>query len=435
MAEKKSYSNTYNSIKMIWYVLRKYSSKQHPLSIREIHDHLTRIAGEMAPSYATLNRMIPRELDLLEMLYPGVAVEAGENVPLDVYPADDGLHIILETPEGEKLGEAEADIEVCSQPFKAPSYATVDNLLRDGAAFDMESFPFRLRCVAQTRNKLGRIKYIPYEEWEESLEEGKAENNNMPRRYYLANALTDAEWRIFSDLILVYPFITQAQTNKFLAVLNHLRPKKSVQRSVRYAYKRGSEQQFRVIEQLDEAISKKKKLRVVYGKYVLKQKNGSWQPELEQRSHNGLLEIEPYALMWSNGNYYLIAKGERMMNLRVDRIISAAITDESFALPDDFDPAEYRDRSPVMYPGKSSFVRLRCKTSMVNVLIDFFGSLPQYGAPEENDTVEVTMQVAPGGVKLLALQYADSVEVLEPAQLREDIEKTLASALEKYSRS
>lgn len=43
-------------------------------------------------------------------------------------------------------------------------------------------------------------------------------NNNIPRRYYLEDVLSDAEWRLFSDLILVYPFLSENQTRRFLAV-------------------------------------------------------------------------------------------------------------------------------------------------------------------------------------------------------------------------
>lgn len=135
--------------------------------------------------------------------------------------------------------------------------------------------------------------------------------------------------------------------------------------------------------------------------------------------------------MWSNGNYYLIAKHRGMMNLRVDRILSVQPLEEGFQLPPDFDPALYRDRSPVMYPGANTFVRLKCKTSLLNTLVDFFGAVPQYSQPADGFT-EVTMSIAPNGVKLFALQYTGSVEVLEPQSLREDILHTLEQAAETY---
>jgi len=88
-----------------------------------------------------------------------------------------------------------------------------------------------------------------------------------------------------------------------------------------------------------------------------------------------------------------------------------------------------------MYPGQNRFVRLRCKTSMLNTLLDFFGELPQYSAPQDGprgETTELTMSIAPAGVKLFALQYAGSVEVLEPEDLRQEVAQALEEALELY---
>ena len=42
------------------------------------------------------------------------------------------------------------------------------------------------------------------------------------------------------------------------------------------------------------------------------------------------------------------------------------------------------------------------------------------------------MSIAPAGVKLFALQYAGSVEVLEPEDLRQEVAQALEEALELY---
>lgn len=85
-------------------------------------------------------------------------------------------------------------LEGTRPPFRAPSYSTVDKLLKLGFPLDVKTFPYRLRCVAEEKGKDGRVRLIPYEEWEDRLAAkerrgGKAaERNNCPRRYYLANA-------------------------------------------------------------------------------------------------------------------------------------------------------------------------------------------------------------------------------------------------------
>lgn len=426
---KKEYSNPYRSLEAIWAVLRAYSSRQHPLTVREIYDHLKGMEG--APSRATLGRLLPRELELMSQLYPGVAAQGGAPNAVSSYLSDGHLHIVVETPEGDVLARDGLALEAAPVPFRAPSYFTIDKLLKGGVPFDLETFPFRLRCVAQIKGKDGKLRLVKYEDWEDRLTPEQTEKNNVPRRYYLANALTEAEWRMFSDLVQVYPFISERQTRKFLTVLNRLRPRKLSPVPSRYAYKRGSEDHVRVIALLDEAIRRRQMVRITYGEYVLEKAAGRWEPRLRPREKNGVLDVAPYALMWSNGNYYLVCKHRGMMNLRVDRILSVQGMEEKFELPPDFDPVLYRDRSPVMYPGENTFVRLRCKTALLNTLVDFFGSVPQYSQPRDG-YMELTMSIAPNGVKLFALQYADGVEVLEPQSLREDILRSLEGAAEKY---
>ena len=428
--ERKAYSNPYHSLEAIWMVLQRYASREHPLSVADICRYLEQM--EQAPSRATVSRLLDQAPGLLDLFSPDILAEKGTPACVGTYQAGDELHVVVETAEGTVLKE-DAALDCTARPFQAPSYSSVDKLLKDGVPFDLKTFPFQLRCVAQVKGAAsGKVRYIPYDEWE--ARQGKR-RNNAPRYYYLANALTEGEWRIFADLVQVYPYISQAQTEKFLRVLNRLRPRTVRYIPSRYVYKRGSGEQLRIVNQLDHAIRRRQKVQVIYGEYRLFLTEGQWQPRLVQRIRNGVLEVEPYALMWSNGNYYLVCRHRSMMNLRVDRILQVEEKRETFTPPPDFDPIQYRDRSPVMYPGKNTFVRLRCQVKLLNTLVDFFGSVPQYTRPTAEGTTEVTMSIAAGGVKLFALQYADSVEVLEPEWLRRKIGETLTRNAEKYARS
>lgn len=433
---KKDYSNSFRSLEAIWMVLRRYASKRRPLTVKEICEHLAEL--EEAPSADTVRRIFPEERELMRLLFPGIPAEGGALTAQGAYRSGTELHIVVETPEGTVLSRDEADLEITAAPFKAPSYSTVDKLLKQGfPAGDAGTFPFQLRCVARKVSPSGRVRWIPYEKWQAQLDERTGENggearNNQPRRYYLANVLTDAEWRVFSDLVQVYPFISDQQTRKFLSVLDQLSPGLTVRPASRYAFKRGSDQLFQLIEVLDRAVRERRMVRLIYGEYRLECRDRRWVPVLRpRRRNNGEMNFSPYALMWSNGNYYLVGRDRGMMNLRVDRILSAKLLEEPVEIPPDFDLVEYRDRSPVMYPGERTLVRLRCKEAMLSVILDFFGAVPQYKPLEEGE-IEVSMSVAPGGVKLFAMQYAGSVEVLEPASLREELAQELAEAANRY---
>lgn len=427
--ERKTYSNAYHSLEAIWMVLRQHASREHPLNIGEICQYLEQM--DQAPSRATVNRLLSQAPGLLGLFSPDVLTQQGEAACTGIYSEGDVLHVVVETPEGTTL-HPEASLDVTTVPFQAPTYSSVDKMLKEGVPFDLKTFPFQLRCVARVTSPTGRSRYIPYDKWEER--QGKR-LNGAPRYYYLANALTDGEWRIFTDLVQVYPYISKEQTEKFVSVLNRLRPQPVSYIPSRYAHKRGNPKQFEIINQLDQAIRDHRMVHLTYGEYRLSLSGQRWQPQLVQRKKNGILDVAPYALMWSNGYYYLVCRHRSMMNLRVDRILQADLLSDTFTPPQDFDPAQYRDRCPVMYPGKETFVRMRCKVSLLNTLVDFFGSVPQYTQPDDQGITEITMSIAAAGVKLFALQYADGVEVLEPQWLREEIGKTLARNAEKYARS
>lgn len=440
MPRKEEYSNSFRSLEAIWAVLLKYASKQAPMTVREIYNRLKELeaaTGEPIPDFSTIERHFPAESGLMARLFPGVVAEAEEATAINAYTDGGQLHVVVETPEGQVLAQEGLAVDAAVPRFRTPKYSTLDRLLRVGIPMDLGTFPYQLVCVAKVP---GKNQFVPYEE----LVERRAQHsgnpdrkNNLPRRYYLAHILTQEEWRIFADLVQVYPFISQEQTSKFLTVLDRLNPGGPSRLPGRYAFKRGSDRMFSVIAVLDQAIrntrnQRRQKVRITYGEYRLEldSESGRWIPVLDQREKNGVLDFEPYALMWSNGNYYLVGKHRGMMNLRVDRILQAVLLEETFT-PPDFDPVEYRDRTPVMYPGKTEYVLMRCRKNMLSVLVDFFGRLPEY-SPQPDGSILAGLKVSLSGAKLFALQYTDSVEVLQPESLREQIAETLRGALEKY---
>lgn len=425
----KSYAPALQSLMDIWRVLAQYASPDHPMTVKEIWEKLAQ-ESEEAPSRSTVSRKLAQQIPAMNLLCPHQVVEqSGHSAVVQTYTVGDTLHVVVENRDGEAFREDSVTVVLQPRSCHAPSYAAIDKLLQRFPACEDGWFPFTLQCVKLVNQK-GRTRYIPYSDWEEQYDEDRSANN-QPRRYYLSSVLTPAEWRIFSDLVTVYPYISETQTEKFLQILRQLSPGSGSRIGSRYAFKRGSPQQFQHIAVLDRAIRNGKAVGIQYGEYTLVHEDGAWKPVLKRRKKNGLLEIEPYALMWSNGYYYLVGKNRGMMNLRIDRILSVAELERTFRQDPGFDPYVYRDRSPVMYPGTPQLVRLRCKLTLLNTLLDFFGPQPTFSQPEDGWTT-LSMTIAPGGVKLFALQYVDSVEVLEPATLREQVLASLRSALERY---
>lgn len=442
--KKKAYNNTFETQIAIWNVLAKYSSRENPLSVADICKRLGSDAdAEGVPSANTVRRYLSGEKAVLDAVSPThTLLEKDAPGASHVYIHRDTLHVVLENREG--LSEWEGDMAAvfeAAEPVE-PRYSTIANLLGSYPTDSMALPPVRLKCVVAHSRKSGKSTYIPYQTWADGFEDDDERPKNKTRYYYLESALSKAEWRILADAVKVYPYITAQQTKKFLSALKRMNPGKDSRAYYlddRYAFKREkNESFFKIVDILDAAIRDRRTVVVGYGEYVLEQSDEKWEPVLRKRENRkdpyGNWRLEPYELMWSNGYYYLVGKNADYgwMNLRVDRILNVVPQEERFERTSDFSPAEYRDRSPIMYPGEERHIRLRCALSMVNTILDFFGAKAEFRRPK-GDRVEVTMNVAPKGVKLFAMQYADRVEVLEPKELRDEVCSSLHAALKNYS--
>ncbi len=452
--DKKAYNNTFETLIAIWNVLMEHSSKEHPLSVAQIVELLKRNTDAIgAPSANSVRRYLSGEKEAFDTIC-STHVLCEENTPMieHAYSHAGKLHLVLENREGLKSWEGDASAVFEAAPAIVPRYSTIANLLAtyptDAEGSGETSLPpVSLKCVVTRSGKSGKKTYIPYQTWADGYENDEDRPRNKTRYYYLESVLSKAEWKILADAVKVYPYITDRQTKALLGRIRKLNPGRESARYTwdggYYAYKRSrNDAFFDIISKAETAISQRRAVIVTYGSYVLeKQNDGTWEPALKKRENKhdpdfGTWRIEPYELMWSNGYYYLVGKntGRGMMNLRVDRILSLVIIqgEEAVFQKDlSFDPYQYRDKSPVMYPGESRHVHLRCREDMVNVLLDFFGPQAEFCAPKGGYT-NVRLDIAPGGVKLFVMQYADRVEVLEPQDLRDEVRDLLKKALEAY---
>ena len=189
--------------------------------------------------------------------------------------------------------------------------------------------------------------------------------------YYLrSRELEQSEVLLLTDAVYSFPFIPAKQTEQ---LVQKLQKQLSVHQRKRYRYltisrqdrKTDNRQVFWNIEQLDEAIAQKKKVRLGYLHYGLDKK------QHETKTYT----LSPYEMVYMNERYYLICVPDHAPNTRLYRI-------------------------------------------------DRFGTEVQIRERDEN-TFTAGFTAPPRGVKFWALQYLPHVEVVEPAWLREEIIESL----------
>ena len=190
---------------------------------------------------------------------------------------------------------------------------------------------------------------------------------------------------------------------------------------------------FFTIEILDEAIAKEKKVIFVYNGYNLRKKltplrRAKWR-------------VSPYFLLLHNQRYYLICNEEgsdAISYFRVDRITDIEITEE-FSRPirtvdgyKDIRPDALDTAFPYFLDGKPETVVMRCHKSIFSDLVDWFGSRFTV-TKNEGDFVEVTLRAPLKAMEYWALQYGESVEVIAPQKLRDDLAATVKKLFLKYN--
>ena len=313
---------------------------------------------------------------------------------------------------------------------KLPGKNTLTTLLLNLYAKNREDYlPFVLECVVE-QTEQGVTTRLPLEEWEQKY---PATQRNKPLFFYLRNTLTPMEWKIFEDMVKVYPYIGQDQADKYLQLLHHMNKTPLPARSeYRYAFRRDGALDFSHIEILDDAIARCRAVTITYGAYRLEP--GKSQPVLRPRESHGVLPLHPYALIWSNGYYYLVGKHAQLglMNLRVDRMLAVTKEPETFVRDAAFDPAQYRDMSPVMYAGATQHIRLSCEERLLNVAVDFFGNAARY-MPQADGRFLLETWAVPAGVLLFLRQYLSGIRILEPAALRQQLRDELTRELEQLN--
>lgn len=147
--------------------------------------------------------------------------------------------------------------------------------------------------------------------------------------------------------------------------------------------------------------------------------------------------LSPYALKLFRQRWYLLAyTGRYIATYALDRMLSVEISDETFEMPENFSPAEFFAE----YYGITAD-----NTPMAHVVIRTYGNfanyvrtLPLHSSQKEIEHTDeyavFSYDIRPSVDFVLELMsHGESLEVLEPIDLRLKIRNTLQSSLEKYT--
>lgn len=253
--------------------------------------------------------------------------------------------------------------------------------------------------------------------------------------YYIEdNSFSLAEIKVLIDAVQSANFITDAQTidltKKLLSLSGTRKNEAMVENIIFYnAHKHSNEDIYNIIEQIERAIENKKQIMFYY--FDLDEKS-----ERVYRKDKKRYTADPIALIFDNGNYYLLSYSQKYKNntiYRLDRMSDVSVEDTDVC-----NEAIIRKRTTENYT-KQVFkmygntevkdVVLELTFKGMGIVYDKFGEDTKIKKVNDKYIARVKVQPSPPFYGWL-LQYSEDIKLIEP-QIKYDFKKILYTCLGK----
>ncbi len=260
----------------------------------------------------------------------------------------------------------------------------------------------------------------------------------------LSRDFDDAELRMLIDSVLFSRNITSKQAGRLIEKLQgfgnrYFESKVShVASCAELSRLRTDNTQVMItVNVLNDAIDAKKKVRFHYAAYGTDFKLHPKKKDSKIRTYT----VNPYQMIASNGHYYLLGNLDAYKDIsyyKIDKIMGIEILDEKVkpmreveGLEQGLDLPRHLAEHIYLFCDKSVPVKLKCRIEAVDTLVDWFGRNFKI-IDKTDDEITVTLKCSEYAMHYWALQYGLTVEVLEPADLRKKIRRSLKEISAKY---
>lgn len=272
------------------------------------------------------------------------------------------------------------------------------------------------------------------------LLEAGYEIETTPKGSYLAvRDFEDSELRLLIDGVLSSKHINPRHSKDLIGKLAALSNKyftnhiKNIY-SVSDWNKTDNSSLFYIIDTVDEAILLSKMVEYDYNKYA---------PD-KQLHKSSFQRVSPYQLILHNQRYYLMGYSsywKQMVYHRLDHISNIRVSEKPSVKINELSGYEgginYKNITasmPYMFSDPPQRVTFLVNSSAIDHVIDWFGKDVKIEETEDEKIFKVSLSVSLCAMHYWALQFAESVEVLSPASLRERIKETLKNTVAKYEK-
>lgn len=267
--------------------------------------------------------------------------------------------------------------------------------------------------------------------------DGVLEESYILSDFWLDREFTDAELRLLIDSLLFSKHIPYSQCDELITKLEGLSNRyfKSRVRFISTLPETAPKNRelFYTIEILDEAIANGKQVAFIYNEYGTDKK-------LHPKRQREYI-VNPYQMAATNGRYYLIGnydKYDNLANYRLDRITGIRLLDTPVkpvrqveGMKNGLYLPKHMAEHLYMFSGESVPVTFRMKKTILNDVIDWFGTeIAFFDETEDEVTARVTVNWS--AMRYWAQQYCRFVKILTPTDLAEQIKDDLKNSVKQY---
>lgn len=244
------------------------------------------------------------------------------------------------------------------------------------------------------------------------------------------------ELKLLVDSVQSSKFITQDKTYDLIRKIENLASIYDGQLLQRQVYiqnrvKSMNESVYYAVDAVSDAITENRQITYKYFEFNLKK-------ERVYRHDGQLYKVSPFALVWDNENYYMLAwdsSAEKMKHFRVDKMYGVTMTDEKREGTEVFektDMSSYTKSVFGMFGGKEEKVKLRFANHLAGAVIDRFGKDSMLIKDGENHfTISVDIVVSPQFFAWV-FGFGTDAEVISPENVREKMKNQIQSVYGMY---
>ena len=245
------------------------------------------------------------------------------------------------------------------------------------------------------------------------------------------------ELKLLVDSVQSSKFITQDKTYKLIKKIESLASVYDGQLLQRQVYvsnrvKSMNESIYYTVDAISDAITQNKKIRYQYFEYTVTK-------ERRFRHDGKFYEVSPFALIWDDENYYMLAwdsDARKMKHYRVDKMFKVSITDnerEGIKEFEKVDMSAYTKSVFGMFGGNEQKVKLRFANHLVGAVLDRFGrDIIVIKDGDEHFTVSVNVVVSQQFLAWV-FGFGDDVEIISPEDVRNEMKKQAEIIANKYN--